>query len=497
MARGTAFGLIWYGWKITFIKVDLLNYFSCPSKLRTNMKVKLPPLLCPPLKCLLFVGCLLSAHLLFAQAPFVTTWKTDNSGWTNGNQIRIPGTGLNYTISWEEAGNPENKGIKKGFGITTVTFPSPGTYIVSISPGEGTFTRIFFDNKYDNNKILSVNQWGEIPWSSMENAFYGCENMDCIATDLPDLSNVTSLRSMFRSCKKLKGPANIGEWNTQNVIFMSSIFAGAAAFNQDISNWDMQSVTDMYGMFNGAKSFNQDISKWNVSKVVDMSHMFWNAISFNQNIGTWNTQNVLYMSYMFANTDNFNQDISAWNVASVYSMDGMFGGASSFNQDIGKWKLRPYVSLRSLFDYSGMDCTNYTATLMGWSDNPATPDGCMLDAIGLEYGNDGIEFRNYLTLNKGWSITGDTLVNVDCLKPSAINSPDSTTRIGLWPNPATDYLHLELPFEDALTVYDLTGRRLLEMIVAAGESLVSLQQFMPGMYILHFEQCGRHLVVVE
>jgi surface protein len=76
----------------------------------------------------------------------------------------------------------------------------------------------------------------------------------------------------------------IEEWDVSNVTDMSSIFANAQKFNQDISQWNVSNVTDMNGMFNNAQKFNQDISQWLVSNVTDMSDMFCNAYKFNQNM---------------------------------------------------------------------------------------------------------------------------------------------------------------------------------------------------------------------
>ena len=33
--------------------------------------------------------------------PFITTWKTDNDGLSEDNQITIPGSGTNYIINWK------------------------------------------------------------------------------------------------------------------------------------------------------------------------------------------------------------------------------------------------------------------------------------------------------------------------------------------------------------------------------------------------------------
>ncbi len=106
--------------------------------------------------------------------PFVTTWKTYNPGITDINQIQIPGTGTSYSIAWSEVSVPAISDPTIGNSITTITFPSPGTYSVSITPGDGTFTRIAFNDTGDKEKILSIDQWGDISWTSMICALSGC-----------------------------------------------------------------------------------------------------------------------------------------------------------------------------------------------------------------------------------------------------------------------------------------------------------------------------------
>jgi surface protein len=551
------------------------------------------------LSLLLFVGglFLLLPAILPAQAPFVTTWNTENNGVTDSNQIQIPGTGSNYSISWEEIGHSGNSGATIGNDMTIVTFPSPGIYSVSITPGSGSFEQIQFNHGGDKAKIVNINQWGDIHWTSMENAFFGCTKLDCSASDIPDLSGVSSMAQMFRHCQNLYGHPSMGNWNTQNVTTMSnmfhfaysfdqdigdwnttnvtnmeymfanaeffnqdigkwntekvtnmsgmfkaafwfnqnignwntqnvtsmtgmfyeasyfnqdignwdtknvtqmsSMFALANAFNQDIGKWNTQSVMNMSFMFIDAKSFNQDLSQWDTHNVIDMKAMFWGAIAFNQDIGSWSTQNVVNMSYMFRDALAFNQDISNWNTYNATNLTNMFYGADSFNQNMSNWQLDPFVDLSKMFDNSGMDCTNYSATLMGWHDNPATPDNRILGAVGMEYGNDIIELRNHLINTKGWTIEGDLLINENCLESSSANYPEGSGTIQLWPNPARDYLNIDLQQETTLTVYDLLGRQIFYDQFPVGESQMPLQHFSPGMYIFYFEQGGRHLIIVQ
>jgi len=291
---------------------------------------------------------------------FITTWKTDNPGTSNNNQITIPGTGTNYLIEWEEVSNPANNGTAVGNNITTVTFPTPGTYRVSIS---GDFTRIFFNNEGDLQKLLTIEQWGSIAWSSMARAFWGCSNMNCTALDVPNLSGVTTLGAMFADCTLFNG--SIGNWNTATVTEMGFMFASASSFNQPIGNWNTSSVTDMRVMFAAASSFNQPIGNWNTSSVADMYGMFRNATAFNQ-------------------------DLSNWDLSSIQTTPLAVGVPRN---------------LFEVFDYSGLDCANYDATLAGWAANPATPNGFSLGATGMQYGSQAA--RDSLVNLKGWTITGD------------------------------------------------------------------------------------------
>ena len=74
-----------------------------------------------------------------SHAQFVTTWKTNNPGSSQDNQITIPGKGT-YKIAWQEVGNAHNKGTTQGQNVTTVTFPKAGIYKVSMSGGYNKYS---------------------------------------------------------------------------------------------------------------------------------------------------------------------------------------------------------------------------------------------------------------------------------------------------------------------------------------------------------------------
>lgn len=126
------------------------------------------------------------------------------------------------------------------------------------------FPRIFFYDHGDRRKLLTIEQWGTGKWTSMNKAFFGCENLAEQASDSPDLSAVTDLSFMFTYANAFK--QDISSWNTANVTDMNFMFTYANAFNQDIGGWDTTNVTNMSVMFRSASALIQDICEWGTDR---------------------------------------------------------------------------------------------------------------------------------------------------------------------------------------------------------------------------------------
>jgi surface protein len=160
-------------------------------------------------------------------------------------------------------------------------------------------------------------------------------------SSLPEISNYArTLQSQYFTPIGQSTPVPFDNIVTTHVTNMAGMFAGATAFDRDISSWDTSRVTNMSFMFQGATAFNQPLNNWNTSNVRDMSGMFSNAFSFNrpllfnQSLDIWNTSRVINMSAMFAGARSFNQNISNWNTSNVRDMSSMFWGAINFNNGI-------------------------------------------------------------------------------------------------------------------------------------------------------------------
>ncbi|KAB5491848.1 MULTISPECIES: BspA family leucine-rich repeat surface protein [Flagellimonas] len=386
---------------------------------------------------------------------FVTTWRT-----TAANEQIVIGTDdddflnyvYDYTIDWGDGTVEEiNTSAPPSHAYATA-----GDHTVAIL---GQFPHIYMDNG-DATKLLSIDQWGNIQWEDMSFAFRGCTQMTYKATDVPDLSQVTDMRSMFENATAFNG--DIGDWDTSNVTRMGSMFKNATAFNQDIGGWDTSNVTElgMESMFENATAFNQDISGWDTSgitsfssmfkgattfdqpiggwetsNVINMFGMFSGATSFNQNINTWDTSNVLTMGSMFRDATAFNGDVTGWDTSKVNNMSNMFNGASSFNRNVtgwdtsnvtnmaymfngattfnvtlGAWDISSVTNMTGMLDNCGMSTLNYSFTLNGWNNQPNTPDNIVLGAAGLSVcgSNTGANAYTGLALGRGWTINDES-----------------------------------------------------------------------------------------
>ncbi len=181
----------------------------------------------------------------------------------------------------------------KGAGLSTInhTYDTAGDHQISI---RGIFPHIYLgQNSSYGQKLLSVDQWGDVQWSSMHAAFSHAYNLSILAEDTPNLSKVTDMSQMFYSAINLTG--NFNNWNTSKVQNMQYLFAYANNFDSPLANWKLTKVRDLQYMFQGTYIFNQDLSSWDLSGATNLSYMFQDAQGFNGSLSGWDTHTVTSM----------------------------------------------------------------------------------------------------------------------------------------------------------------------------------------------------------
>ena len=287
---------------------------------------------------------------------FVTTWET-----TGANQaITIPATGT-YSIDWGDGTVNATAS-----GTQTHNYTSAGNHTVAITGGLESVNINSLPSQAEKDKLRSIDQWGNITWTTMADAFHGASNMAYDAADTPDLSGVDSMIYMFHEAHSFNG--NLSGWDVSSVTDMEGMFRSAHSFNGNLSGWDVSSVTDMEGMFRSAHSFNGNLSGWDVSSVTDMKFMFYDAHSFNVSLSGWDVSSVTSMISLFFGADSFNGNISGWNVSQVTDMRGMFYDADSFNQPLSGWDVSSVTGMRGMF----YDADSFNQPLNDWNVSQVT-----------------------------------------------------------------------------------------------------------------------------
>ena len=274
-----------------------------------------------------------TTNLRNGSRPFITKWQGKA-----GQELKIPILGT-YTLTWYNEETPNERHSEQ---VTVTTFlkkgeyeraspyifttPTDGVYVVEAgSEGVEGMLMLFDNAEIFSMKLLSVVQFGDVIWKRLQSAFHNCSDMRFEeGIDIPNLSQCTSLRDMFRHCER---------------------------FNSPLEHWDVSAVTDMGGMFYGCKAFNQPLGKWNVSAVTEMSWMFCGCERFNQPLEKWDVSQVRTMRGMFRECSAFNQPLEKWNVSDVTDMQFMFFDCTAFNQSLEAWEINqlPQNGMQSMF----------------------------------------------------------------------------------------------------------------------------------------------------
>ena len=311
--------------------------------------------------------------------PFITRWQG-----TAGQTLRIPIVGTNFKIVVKKEGVTlldQTISVEKADTPYILNTDTDGEYIVEAGPQNVQYIQFVEDKakRGSAEALLAVEQFGDVEWTTMFQAFYGCKNMTFgPSIDKPDLSRVTDMSQMFRACSK---------------------------FNEPIGNWDVSSVTKMVATFFNCPIFNQNLNDWDVSHVTTMSQIFRWCVKFNQPLDRWKVSNVTDMVAMFMSCREFAQTLSSWDVSNVTDMNLMFAGCDAYDEDLSGWALN---KCRVLQLPTGMSTTNYDKFLTHFASDEATLTNFTLTALNLKYSDAVKTARTKLINEKRWSIVHDT-----------------------------------------------------------------------------------------
>ncbi len=142
-----------------------------------------------------------------------------------------------FDVDWNNDGVFDHFGFKE---TVSNCFDKPGTYQIGIR-GKYPYWHTYIG---DNEKLLSIDQWGDIEWESMENAFDYAENLVIKAEDKPNLSKTNNLFAMFR--RAIYVNKDIGSWDISSIKNMDSMFYGVTMsteiYDSILEGWSKQNL---------------------------------------------------------------------------------------------------------------------------------------------------------------------------------------------------------------------------------------------------------------
>jgi len=224
------------------------------------------------------------------------------------------------------------------------TYASAGTFNVTCT---GQMQSWFFNNGGSRLLIDTVIDLGEMGWTNMLGAFFGCSNLVSVSGGVVD--NVIDMEDMFRNATSLS-TVDSASWNTSAVRDMQEMFREAGLVNPNTTNWDTSSVTSFRLMFDGAHAANPDTSNWDTSSATRMDFMFRNADAADPNTTNWDVSNVTTMASMFENADIANPNTSNWDTGLLQSIASMFRDAPLANPDVSNWDTSRVTNMGLAFD---------------------------------------------------------------------------------------------------------------------------------------------------
>ena len=237
--------------------------------------------------------------------------------------------------------------------------------------------------RIENANYLDVSQI-----TSLRTMFQGCAYLDYIDVSTWDTSNVTDMSYMFNKCASLR-TIDLSNFDTSKVTLMNSMLAGTLIVDySSLAGFDTSNVTDMSFMFGMSSSLLKNdiismnfLQNWDVSNVTTMRSMFQNInIDSYLPFANWNVGKVQDFNNMFHQTTGSIvtslAGLENWNVSSAVDMGMMFEDLLSLTDAsaINSWNIVNVTSFEKMFKNSNGVHPEFTRISGTWNDGTFTPN---------------------------------------------------------------------------------------------------------------------------
>ena len=308
---------------------------------------------------------------------------------------------LNYVDSVSAPDLTNVTDLNKCFNICNILGQTQGTMDWT---GWDVSNVLTFGNGFIKRYNTSVNDdftgWSFGVGANLAGAVSNTDRNQAILTNW-NLSNVTSIESVFFGYDVARELIGLETWNTSTITNMMDLFfRGDMISFGSLANWDFSNVTTFRGMFFGYNTTLTDADSINSINNLDVS-------------------NATNLSNMFGYGNNVMQlvDLSNWNVSNATNMESMFRNCTTIFpvDNLSTWDITSVTNFQNFMSNANcLSVAQYDALLIGWQQTLETafPSGVgYTPNIGITFGvaqytigGAGETAKNLLTTNFGWTI---------------------------------------------------------------------------------------------
>jgi surface protein len=262
-------------------------------------------------------------------------------------------------------------------------YVTAGEYQVSIT---GMFPNIYFYNgggSSDKLKLLSVDNVGDTGLTSLQFAFYECENLISVTAGDSVTPALASMEEAFSNCYGLVTIDLSGLDVSACINFSSMCYVCVELTTIDIADWDVSSGATFRVMFQFCyKLATVDVSSWDTSSGVEFDAMFDGC------------------------TVLPTLDVSEWSMGIAEDINAMFKDCPALTDvAIDGWDISTVNDFRLFLNGSSIPTARYDATLIAWDALTVQP-GETVDFGSSTYTGGGVVAAAKLSLetNDTWTI---------------------------------------------------------------------------------------------
>ena len=296
---------------------------------------------------------------------------TINTALGTGDNFQLPlpsGETYNFIVDWGDSSQDTITVYNQAETLHTYSGAFNGQ--ISISGKCGGWAQ---NNGGDKLTVVSVDNWGDVEFESLNFGFYGCSNLISAPSGLK--YNGTVLGSMFRECTSLIN-LDVSDWDISNIISLVHFVYNCNSLSSlDVSGWDVSNVLSMSNFMALSAIVSLDVSEWTTTNLTNLSNFAFSATSLaTLNVSGWDISDVTTTFFMVRNTALVTFNTDSWDTSSITNCTAMARDCtsltSSFDNTLWWNRTIPIATFANCFQ-NALNISNYASIPAAWGGGGA------------------------------------------------------------------------------------------------------------------------------